>query len=67
LKPKFSQNAGTAHPLEQTRAASNQIIVFTQLEIYKLQSLCLVILIEFVNTILEEEHSKSITSEVGPI
>jgi hypothetical protein len=31
-------DAGTAHPLEQMRASSNQIIVFTQLEIYKLQS-----------------------------
>jgi hypothetical protein len=30
---------GTAHPLEQMRASSNQIIVFTQLEIYKLQSI----------------------------
>jgi hypothetical protein len=34
----FSQNAGTARPLEQMRAFSNLIIVFTQLEIYKLQS-----------------------------
>jgi hypothetical protein len=38
IETKFSQNAGTAHPLEQMRASSNQIIVFTQLEIYKLQS-----------------------------
>jgi hypothetical protein len=36
---EFSQIAGTAHPLEQMRASSNQIIVFTQLEIYKLQSI----------------------------
>ena len=38
IETKFSQNAGTAYPLEQMRASSNQIIVFTQLEIYKLQS-----------------------------
>jgi hypothetical protein len=37
IETNFSQNAGTAHPLEQMRASSNQIIVFTQLEIYKLQ------------------------------
>lgn len=38
IETKFSQNAGTAHPLEQMRAPSNQIIVFTQLQIFKLQS-----------------------------
>jgi hypothetical protein len=38
IETNFSQNAGTAHPLEQMRASSNQIIVFTQLEICKLQS-----------------------------
>ena len=37
IETNFSQNAGTAHPLEQMRASSNQIILFTQLEIYKLQ------------------------------
>jgi hypothetical protein len=39
IETKFSLNAGTTHPLEQMRASSNQIIVFTQLEIYKLQSI----------------------------
>jgi hypothetical protein len=29
IETNFSQNAGTAHPLEQMRASSNQIIVFT--------------------------------------
>jgi hypothetical protein len=38
IEAKFSQNAGTVHPLGQMRASSNQIIVLTQLEIYKLQS-----------------------------
>jgi hypothetical protein len=38
IETNFSQNGGTAHPLAQMRASSNQIIVFTQLEIYKLQS-----------------------------
>jgi len=33
IETKFSQNAGSAHPLEQMRAHSNQIIVFTQLDI----------------------------------
>ena len=33
IETKFNQNAGTAHPLEQMRAPSNQIIVFTQLDI----------------------------------
>jgi hypothetical protein len=36
IEAKFSQNAGTVHPLGQMRASSNQIIVLTQLEIYKL-------------------------------
>jgi hypothetical protein len=36
IETKFSQIAGTAHPLEQMRASSNQIIVFTQLEMEKL-------------------------------
>jgi hypothetical protein len=38
IETKFSQNARAAHPPEQMKASSNQIIVFTQLEIYKLQS-----------------------------
>ena len=41
IETNFSQNGGTAHPLAQMRASSNQIIVVTQLEIYKLQSVVL--------------------------
>jgi hypothetical protein len=32
IEAKFSQNAGTVHPLGQMRASSNQIIVLQQLK-----------------------------------